>query len=134
MKTKDLEYTVQFDASVRDVFEMIMDEKKHAEFTGSKVKIDRKEGGKFSMWDGGLYGTNLEIIPDRKIVQEWVAVEDNWPKGHVSVVTYEFSEKNGGTELKFLHTAIPEESFDGVESGWTEYYWENMKKWLEEKN
>jgi activator of HSP90 ATPase len=78
MKTKTIRQTLSIHTSAREVFEMLMDEKKHALFTGSLAQIDRNVGGKFSTNDGYSTGTNLELFQDNKIVQTWRA--GDWPK------------------------------------------------------
>ena len=73
METKTVKQTVTFKAQRHEVYEALMDSKKHAKFTGDKATISRKVGGKFSVFDGYGEGTNIELIPDSKIVQNWRA-------------------------------------------------------------
>lgn len=54
--TKSIKQSVTFPASQHEVFELIMDAKKHGKFTGSKVVMSRKVGGKFAVFGGGLSG------------------------------------------------------------------------------
>jgi len=107
METKTVKQTVTFKASPHDVYEALMDSKKHAQFTGDKASISRKVGGKFSVFDGYSEGTNLELIPDNKIVQTWRA--SDWTEGHYSKVTFSFKEVEGGTRLNFTQTGVPKE-------------------------
>jgi len=129
METKTVKQTVTFKASPHDVYEALMDSKKHSQFTGDKAIISRKVGGKFSAFDGYSEGTNLELIPDSKIVQTWRA--SDWPEGHYSKVTFILNEVNGGTRLDFTQTGIPEEQQKDVSQGWRDYYWAPMKEMLE---
>ena len=62
MKTRTIRQTISFHASAHDVFEMLMDEKKHALFTGGSAQIDPTVGGTFSTNDGYSTGTNLELV------------------------------------------------------------------------
>jgi len=48
-----------------------MDSKKHEEFTGESAQISRRVGGAIHAYSGYIEGTNVELIPDAKIVQEW---------------------------------------------------------------
>ena len=50
MKTKTLQQTVMFKASPRQVYDMLMDSKKHQSLSGQRAKISRKVGGKFTAW------------------------------------------------------------------------------------
>ena len=129
METKTVKQTVTFKASPHEVYEALMDSKKHAKFTGDKATISRKVGGKFSTFDGYSEGINLELIPDRKIVQTWRA--SDWPEGHYSKVTFSFKEIPGGTRLTFIQTDVPAKQYDDIAQGWRDYYWAPMKEMLE---
>jgi uncharacterized protein YndB with AHSA1/START domain len=49
--------TITFDASPHDVYEMLMDEKKHARFTAGAAQISRDVGGAFVTNNGYSTGT-----------------------------------------------------------------------------
>jgi activator of HSP90 ATPase len=129
MATRKIRQSVTFRASPHDVYEALMDAKKHAKFTGGKASISREVGGKFSVFDGYAEGVNLQLVPDKKIVQSWRA--SDWPEGHYSEVTFLFKEIEGGTHLTFNQTGVPEEQYDDVSQGWRDYYWAPMKEMLE---
>ena len=129
METKTVKQTVTFKANPHDIYEALMDSKKHSKFTGDKASISRKVGGKFSVFDGYSEGTNIELVPDTKIVQNWRA--SDWPEGHYSKVTYSFKEIPGGTRLTFTQTGVPAAQYDDISQGWRDYYWAPMKEMLE---
>jgi activator of HSP90 ATPase len=129
MATKTIKQSVTIKASPHDVYEALMDAKKHAKFTGGKAVISREVGGRFSTFDGYAEGVNLELIPNKKIVQSWRA--DDWPEGHYSKAAFVLKEAASGTELNFTQTDVPVEFADDVAQGWQDYYWEPMKKMLE---
>ena len=108
-----------------------MDEKKHSKFTDSKAVVSRKVGGKFSVFGGWLFGKNLEIAKGKKIVQEWHAEMDEWPKGHFSKAFFYFKKEKGGTKLSFVHSGVPKACAKEISIGWKEHYWQPMKKMLE---
>ena len=128
MKIKTLRQSITFGTSPHEVYEALMDSKKHANFTGSPASISRQVGGKFTAYDGSLEGTNLELVPDKKIVQSWRS--DDWPEGHYSRVSFSLREMAGGTRLAFTQTGIPENNYEDVRRGWHEYYWDPMKQML----
>jgi len=102
-----------------------MDSKKHAKFTGGRASISREVGGKFSAFDGYAEGVNLELVPDKKIVQTWHATD--WPENHYSRVTFSLGKIGGGTRLTFTQSGVPVEQYEDVSQGWKDYYWEPMK-------
>jgi activator of HSP90 ATPase len=129
METKTIRQSVTIKASPHDVYEALMDSKKHAKFTGGKATISREVGGKFTAYDGYAEGVNLELVPDNKIVQTWRA--DDWPEGHYSKITYTLRGAAGGTNLTFTQSDVPEDQYDDVSQGWRDYYWAPMKELLE---
>jgi hypothetical protein len=48
VRTKTLKQTITFKASPRQVYDMIMDSKKHQSLSGEKAKISQRVGGKFT--------------------------------------------------------------------------------------
>jgi activator of HSP90 ATPase len=129
METKSIRQTVTIKATPHDVYEALMDAKKHAAFTGGKAVISRAVGGKFSAFDGYAEGVNLELVPDKKIVQTWHA--EDWPEGHFSKATFTLAKVEGGTRLTFTQTGVPAEQQEEVAKGWRDYYWTPLKEMLE---
>jgi activator of HSP90 ATPase len=105
-----------------------MDSKKHSEFTGSDACISRKVGARFTVYGGEIEGKNLELVPDRKIVQSWRY--GDWPEGHYSRVTFLLQEVKEGTRLTFTQRGVPDEHYDDIAQGWRDYYWAPMKEML----
>jgi len=121
--------SVTFKATPHEVYEALMDSRKHARFTHEPARISRKVGGAFSAYSGYITGTNLELVPDRKIVQAWHAVD--WPEGHMSRVTFRLSRVKGGTRLAFTHSGVPESEVASLKQGWIDSYWLPLKAMLE---
>ncbi len=129
METKNIKQAVTFKATPHEIYEALMDSRKHSKFTEGKASISRKVGGKFSISDGYIAGTNLELVPDEKIVQSWRA--SDWQEGHYSKVTFKLSKVEKGTRIDFTQTGVPEEQYEDISQGWKDYYWEPMKEFLE---
>jgi activator of HSP90 ATPase len=125
IKTKNIKQVVIFKASPHELYEMLMDSKRHAKFSGEKAKISKRVGAKFSAYGGWIQGKNLKLIPDRLIVQAWRGA--SWPKGHYSKVMYLFTKTKTGTKLTFGHTKVPATAYKGINSGWKSSYWDKMK-------
>jgi activator of HSP90 ATPase len=130
METKTLKQKVTFDASPKELYEMIMDQKKHAEFTGSTVSMSNEVSGKFDVFDGYCRGYNIELIEPDKIIQAWHFQEDGWPDDHYSICTFEFKPTGGKTRLLFTQTGIPEHKVEELKGGWKQFYWNPMKDYL----
>jgi activator of HSP90 ATPase len=119
---------VTFKASPYNVYELLMDSAKHAAFSSAAAEISREVGGAFSAYDGHISGKNLELAPDKKIVQSWRAVD--WPEGKFSTITFVLLPIPEGTRLNFTHADVPDGTEEEFAHGWTENYWEPMKAML----
>src|SRR5215470_7954101 len=99
MQTKTLQQTVTFKASPQEVYDMLMDSKKHRSLSGEPAKISKKVGGKFTAWGSHLSGINLVLKPGEKIVQAWRAT--GWWPDYYSIAIFELERVPTGTKLKF---------------------------------
>jgi uncharacterized protein YndB with AHSA1/START domain len=88
--------------------------------------VDARVGGEFR-WDlvnpegenMTIRGEYRELQPSRKIVFTWQWQDDEDWENHISIVTVELSDWDGGTELRLTHEQLPnEESRDGHTQGW----------------
>lgn len=123
--------SVTIKAAPHEVYEVLMDSKKHAAFTGSKAKMSREVGGSITAYAGYITGKNVELISDRKIVQDWRAVD--WPEGYYSQVTFELNPVSEGTRIDFTHINLPDKTEEEFTQGWVENYWKPMKEYFEKQ-
>lgn len=130
MKTKDIKQKVIITAKPTEVYEALMDSKKHSVFTGSVCKIGKKEGSGYSAYDGYIVGKNLKLIPGKKIVQTWRAIDGVWPEDHYSEITFDLKSHSKGTEINFYHKNVPENQIEEFKKGWPEHYWEPLKNYF----
>jgi len=128
LDTKTIKQVVKFKVSTHELYEALMDSRKHSRFTGSPAKVDKKVGGKFSIYYGSLHGKTIELVKDKKIVQKWRSEMENWPEDHFSIVTFSFKKTKTGTDLTFTQTGIPSKCYASIKKGWTDYYWKPLKK------
>ena len=126
--SKLIRQSVTFRATPHEVYEALMDSRKHAKFTRSAAKISRKVGGEIMAYDGYITGHNLELEPDRKIVQAWHASE--WAPGHMSKATFTLTPVAAGTRLSFSHSNVPDQFVNDIRQGWIDSYWTPMKAML----
>ncbi len=131
MKTRTVRQSVTFRAEPHVVYEMLMDSRKHARFTGEKASISRKVGGKFTAHSGYISGINLELVPGKKIVQSWRG--SDWPEGHFSRVTFSLEKVKEGTRLVFRHSGVPEDQYEDINQGWRDYYWKPLRDMVQKE-
>jgi activator of HSP90 ATPase len=130
MKTKNLEHTILIRATPKEIYDALINEKKHSKFTGARAKIRAKAGAAFSCYDDYITGVTLELKPGKRIVQAWRS--QGWPEGYYSIVMFALSKKSPGrTQLRLTQIGIPAEDYPKKNRGWYEHYWEPLKKFLE---
>jgi activator of HSP90 ATPase len=127
MRTRSIRQSITFKAGPHDVYELLMDSRKHSKLTGDKATISRRVGGRFTVGDY-IEGVNLELVPDQKIVQSWRGTD--WPQGHFSRASFTLKAIEGGTRLSFSQNQVPEDFYDEIRQGWHDYYWTPMKNAL----
>lgn len=130
MKTKSIRQTTTVRAQPKDVYDLFMNSKKHSALTGTAVKVSKKTGGTFQVFDGYCHGYNIELIEGKKIVQAWHFAEDGWPEDHFSVCTLRLAKSPLGTQLTFVQTGIPAHKAADLRKGWREFYWQPIKKYF----
>ncbi|MCL7043156.1 hypothetical protein MKW94_006956 [Papaver nudicaule] len=114
----------KYNCRAKDLFEILMDENRWKGFTQSNAKISKEVGGEFSLFDGSITGTNLELEDGKLIAQKWRF--GNWADGIYSTVRITFDEPESGvTVINLVHTEVPEEDrygnatvVENTERGW----------------
>jgi uncharacterized protein YndB with AHSA1/START domain len=129
LKFETIRQTVLIDASPDEVYEAYVNPKKHADFTGQSAKGTPKVGSKFTAGDGYITAKHLELQKGKRIVQEWSTSE--WPEGYPpSLLEITLRAKGKKTVLTMIHSKVPAEQGDYYAGGWTEFYWEPLKKYF----
>jgi activator of HSP90 ATPase len=123
-----LHQEVELKASPQHIFDVLLDSKQFAAFTGMPAEIDPKAGGAFTMFGDMIVGRNVEIVAGQRVVQAWRPT--HWDPGVYSIVKFEVKPQSAGTMVILDHTGFPEGSYDSLSSGWKSHYWEPLKKYF----
>src|SRR5262249_46285739 len=117
-------------ASASEIYEAWLSSKGHAAMTGSPAKVNGKVGGKFTAWDGYIFGSTLELTPNQRIVQAWRTSEipQDAPD---SIVEIPLEKAAGGTKVTLAHTNMPEGQAKSYKQGWKDFYFKPMKEHFE---
>jgi activator of HSP90 ATPase len=126
MKTKTIRQTVTFKAKPIEVYQMLMDSRKHQSLSGEKAKISTKVGGSFAAWGSHISGINLVLKPAERIVQAWRAT--GWWPDYYSIAIFELQKVSKGTKLRFTQIGVPSNRYSGHYRGWIETYWTPMQE------
>ncbi len=119
---------VTFDAKPERLYEALMNQDEHSAFTGGPAEISRDVGGAFSCHGGQIVGRNIELEPNKRIVQAWRVAA--WPDGVYSIVRFELEPDGNRTRLTFDQAGVPAEGRDAVDAGWKARYWEPLEGYL----
>ena len=119
-------------AKPQEVYDALVDPRKHTEFTGAKATGQAKAGAKFTAWDGYITGKHLQLEPGKRLVQEWSTSE--WPaNAPPSQLEWTFLRKGDGTEVTMVHSGVPAEQAESYRQGWIDSYWEPLKQYFEDQ-
>jgi activator of HSP90 ATPase len=123
-----LHQEIELKAAPQRIYEILLDSKQFAAFTGMPATIDPAAGGALTMFGGMIVGRNVELVPRQRIVQAWRPT--HWDPGVYSVVKFELKPQGSGTLLILDHTGFPEGDYDSLFKGWGLRYWDPLKKYL----
>ena len=119
-------------ATPKQVYKAWLSSEEHTAFTGEAAEVDPKVGGRFVAFGDYIKGTNLELRPNKKIIQAWRTTE--FSADHKdSRLEITLEEIKGGTKLTLSHTAIPDGRADSYRDGWKNFYFKPMKKYFSSK-
>ena len=128
-RSKTITQTVTVPAPRSKVYEAFASPKIHAAFTGAAATGAARVGGKFTAWDGYIFGVFRALVKDKKIVQDWSTTE--WPEGaSPSRAEFTFKSVKGGTEVRLVHSKVPGEQADAYRRGWLDYYWTPLQTYF----
>jgi activator of HSP90 ATPase len=126
---KNLVLSATFAAPPERLFDMYLDAREHAAFTGQPVTVEPRAGAAFSAFSGALSGKILHVEPKRLVVQTWRSVK--WPADAIdSVLTLSFWPQDGGAHIELVQVNVADEDFADVTQGWERFYWTPWRAYL----
>ncbi len=123
-----IEKTYEMNATPEEVFNALINPDLIQTWSGDEAKMNAKVGGTFSLWGGQMFGINLEIVKNKRLVQQWSY--SNWKEPSKVTFTIKVVEKK--TIINLLHEDVPEKSVNSISDGWDAYYLGAMKEMFEE--
>lgn len=111
-------------ASPKVIYDLLLDPQRMSMVTGGAT-IDRNIGGSFSLFNGSVSGSIVELVAESRIVERWRF--SSWPEGHFSLVTIELSTKAGDTVVRLKQVGIPREDVERTEQGWRDNIWNRIR-------
>ncbi|CAB4383310.1 unnamed protein product [Rhizophagus irregularis] len=125
INTTNISEVVELQTSADQIYETLLDPGRVAAWTRSRPDIFRHVGSVFSLFDGNVTGTMVELVQNEKIVQTWRL--KTWPEGHFSTVTIKFEQASDFTRVHINQEGVPIGEVDAVRNNWQSYYWNPIK-------
>jgi activator of HSP90 ATPase len=120
-------------AAAAELFDMYLDPAVHEAISGAPVTIGEQRGAEFRAFDGQLSGTMLAVVRPRLIVQSWRStmfrVDDR-----DSTLVLSFVPEGAKGRIDLVHVDVPEHDYDGVTQGWSKYYWDPWRRYLQSRS
>jgi len=126
---KKIKQTYHIQAPIEEVWKALTNSKYIDGWNGGPSKMSDKEGAKFQLWGGDIYGTNTKVVKNKLLVQDWYGGKWNEP----SIAIFKLSTKGDTTTIEFSNENVPKDEFDDIEKGWKVYYLGPLKDLLEDK-
>jgi activator of HSP90 ATPase len=123
-----LHQEIDLKASPQKIYEILLDSKQFAAFTGMPADISRDAGGAFTMFGGMIGGRNVELVPNQRIVQAWRPA--SWDPGVYSIVKFELKGDASHATVILDHTGFPEGDYAHLDPGRHIRYWTPLEKYL----
>src|SRR6266404_8306294 len=111
--TKTIEQSVRFPATAKQLYDIYIDPKRHAQMTGAPVTISSRPGSKFTAFGGALWGSTLTAVPGKLIVQRWRSSHFK-PTDPDSILVLMFSQDGKGGRIDLAHVNVPKQDHAGV--------------------
>ncbi len=122
----------QLPGTPEEIYKAWLNSEEHAAMTGGEeASATPVVGAKHSAWDGYIWGRNVELIPNKRIVQTWRSTgfqEDD----EDSILEIDLEASGEETILRMIHSKVPNQEAD-VEKGWVDHYFEPMREYFSRK-
>ena len=124
MKTFKETYSIH--ADIEDVFAALTNPVTIELWSGHPAIMVAEKGKEFSLWDGDIQGMIIEIEKNKRIVQEWYFGEQE----DKSLATVAMVRDYGRTQITVEHVNIPEDVYENIAEGWSEYIMGAIEKFF----
>lgn len=132
METTSLSFKTRLNASAQDVYDSILNAEQHGDIIEAQADIAPEIGYQFSMWDGSIVGSVIDLEEGKRIVLNWRAEgNDSWPEDYYSTFTVFLEEIDGMTHVELVHEGVPKADEENVSHGWREYYVKGLEAYFE---
>lgn len=123
----DFNFELVINATPEEVFAALTVPFQIELWSGYPAEMKAEKGYEFSLWEGDIMGMNLNVIPNKRLVQEWYFGDQE----EHSIVSLDLKRDREHTRVVLHHTHIPDEVYEEITEGWKKYYLGAIKDMLE---
>jgi uncharacterized protein YndB with AHSA1/START domain len=124
---KQFEQTYTISAPVSKVWQALTDASVAEEWGVVPARVDAREGGEFSYWDGDIHGTYTKLVHEKLIKQDWYGHDNPTWKYNVTF-TFDGDEKTTTVHMTYSGEILDEEKDI---ADWHDYIFGPIKNLLE---
>jgi activator of HSP90 ATPase len=126
----DIELHYYIMAPVSMVWQALVDPDKIRKWGGGPAEMSDEPGYAFKLWGGDIHGVNSTVVKESKLVQDWISGDWKEP----SRLTITMKQDGDQTRVDLFQQGVPDDEYTEVRSGWDEYYFGPLKRWVESEN
>ena len=116
-------------ASPEVVYNAWLNSEEHSKMTGSHAEVSSEVGDAFEAWDGYIQGVNMELEPNKRILQHWRTSEFE-KSDKDSLLEILLEPDVDGTRVTIKHSDLPDHGMQ-YQQGWIDSYFIPMKEYFE---
>lgn len=120
---------VTFKASPEAVYKALTLAAEFGKVTGAPADIENVNGGAFSCFGGQVTGRQIELVPNKRIVQAWRV--GPWDEGVYSIVKFDISASGDSTTVDLAHAGFPDGGEAHLDAGWHKMYWDPLTAYFD---
>ncbi len=124
---KSIEQDYVIKAPISEVWKALTDGPTAERWGAEPAKVDAREGGEFSYWNGDIHGIFAGLVPKKLIKQDWYGHDNPTWKYSVSF-TFEGDDKTTTVHMVYAGNILDEQKDI---ADWRDYYFDPIKKLLE---
>lgn len=129
--TESIKFSFDLPVSPERVYRAWLNSHEHSQFTGSPARIEPKEGGTYTAFNGDVRGENLVLTPFSHIVQTWRTTEfaDSEPDSQIDI---KLEPTCLGTLMTLSQTGVPRNQSAEFLEAWENNYFRPLLRYFEE--
>jgi len=123
----EIEQTYTINAPVSKVWQALTDATVAEQWGAGPAKVEAREGGEYSYWDGEIHGTFTKIVSEKLIEQDWYGHDNPTWKYHV---VFKFEGNDTVTTVHMVFSGDIQDEQKDIKD-WQDYYFTPIKELLE---